>query len=340
MYYQIRQRIFKYSNGQSPTFPADFEVNLHFLPLQPFGMEPGGGRTAVRGEEATVYFNMNTGKYYVESKRPLHPLRVEEKGEVSVVLQGNCLTLKGIACDLDYIAQLLEAVYYLLPVLLNVEFFDPPYIERADGKIGSVAFRWELEEWPIWTYTTTQDKQEERFRTAWHRFLRVSRDGDARRLVAALHYFHTACRLGRAAETPGEFMAEALLNYAKLLEVLWGNSREEVRNGLRCLGYSDEEIEAKFIPAIVLRNQFGVAHPLTSMFTREELNVLHRYADRAEGEFREMLSKLLEAYDSGEFCAKDGEPVLAESELRRTIRKLRQYLDSIERRRMESSDTG
>src|SRR4030095_11419197 len=63
------------TNRESPSsFPCQCEVRFHFQPLQPFGVEPGGGRTGVRAVAADVFFNANTGEHTIQSQEPLKPL--------------------------------------------------------------------------------------------------------------------------------------------------------------------------------------------------------------------------------------------------------------------------
>ena len=74
--YQIRKRVFRLEEEVSLTWPADTEVRFHLLPLQPFGIEAGGGHTAVRSVAAMAHFNANTGAHTIDSKTPLKPLEV------------------------------------------------------------------------------------------------------------------------------------------------------------------------------------------------------------------------------------------------------------------------
>jgi hypothetical protein len=198
----------------------------------------------------------------------------------------------------------IQSIYFVLPPLLNVRFADPPYIERVDGEVGSVSFRWELDGWRLEFGTTTQPEQEGRFAKAWDRLglLAVPR---RRRLVAGLHYFHVACRLAREGCTAGEFIAEVVLNLAKSLEVLFpprgdGQTREAVRSGLRALGFSDKDIECNFIPAMALRNEIDVGHVELGLFTMDQLRIIHSFTERAEGAFHELFERLLNRIESAE----------------------------------------
>lgn len=327
--YQVRKRVLHIKGDGKPEFPADVEVSLYFQPLQPFGMAPGGGFTTVRSQPATLLFNANTGQHFVESKSPLAPLEVViEEPTRLVALDGNHVTIKERCKDLNYLTELLESLYFGLPLLLAVEFADPPVVERVEGQIGSVPFRWELSDWQVNLDITTQERQQQRFATAWRRFDILSAP-HRRRLIAALHYFHVACRLIRQGTTPGEFLAEALLNFNKILEVLYGTSREQVRTSLAQLGYTAEEIERDFIPSMLLRNSMDVGHPMLALFTQRDLEVLHRYGDRAEKAFRDLLQRLLSAIEAGRLDIPSYQIDDVEPDMRRTIETLRERLDQL-----------
>jgi hypothetical protein len=327
--YQVRPRVLRITGDQKPEFPADVEVSLHFQPLQPFGKAPGGGLTTVRSQPGRVFFNANTGQHFVESKSPLAPLEIEiEEPTRLIALEGNRVTIKERCEDYKKFTDLLESLYFGLPLLLAVEFADPPTVERVDGQIGSVPFRWELSDWRVELDITTQEQQEQRFATAWNRFDILSAP-QRRRLIAALHYFHVACRVKREGKTPGEFLAEALLNFHKVLEVLYGPSRDQVRTSLAKLEYTAEEIERDFIPSMLLRNSIDVGHPMLALFTLRQLETLHRYADRAERAFRGLLQRLFQAIEAGRLDIPPYETNHVDAETQRTIETLRQRLDQL-----------
>lgn len=327
--YQVRPRVFRITGHQKPEFPAEVEVSLYLQPLQPFGMAAGGGSTAVLETRANMQFNANIGQHFVGSETPLMPLEVVIEEPVRLVsLKGNCLTVKEHCQDYKKLIELVESLYFGLPLLLAVEFIDPPIVERVAGRIGSAPFSWELSDWQVRFDITTQEHQEQRVATAWNRFNILSVP-HLRRLIAALQYFHVACRLKREAKTPGEFLAEALLNFCKVLEVLYGSNRDQVRRSLAELGYNSEEIERDFTPAMLLRNSMDVGHPSLALFTSRQLETLHRYADRAERAFRVFLQKVFEAIESGRTDIPPYETESVDAETQRTIERLRQRLDQL-----------
>lgn len=302
--YTIRKRVFRLSEGDTLVFPNHVEVRVVLQPLQPFGAAPDGGRTAVRGVPATVRFDANSGRHTIESKVPPKPLEVVIEDPVRrVELRGNELFIRTRCETLEDVNNLIEAIYYGFPMLLNVDFADPPIVERVNGKVGDTPFGWELKSWRGHFDITTQELQEKRVVSAWKRFEIISQPIN-RRVIAALHYFHVACRLSGVGQSPGEFMAEAILNFSKMLEVLFPATGDEkaldaAREGLKELDFSEDEIEGNFIPAMVLRNHIDVAHVFLSIFTSKQLQVLHQYTESAESSFRSLLQRLLERIQTG-----------------------------------------
>ena len=306
--YQVRPRIYRHPEGKEISFPNDVELVFHFRPLQPFGKEVGGGRTTVRNVGASTIFNANSGQYWIESKHPLSPLEVIIKEQIRLIkMLGNELHIQARFNSLEEMNEIVLPLFFGFPILLNVEFADPPFVERVDGTVGETTFRWELVSWRMEVDITTQEKQEERIIQSWERF-NVLSNPDNRRIIAALHYFHVACRLCRTGNSPWEFMSEVILNLSKVLEVLFPPNTPDrktidaARTGLIELGYSDIEIERNFIPTMAIRNQIDSAHVDLSIFTMEQLKILHAYTAITESTFREMLRRLITKIQAGEYC--------------------------------------
>jgi 2-iminobutanoate/2-iminopropanoate deaminase len=327
--YQVRPRTFRHEPERSLVFPAQCEIRFHFQPLQPFGLESTGGRTAVRAVAASALFNANTGEHTIESTEPLRPIDVTVEEPIRKVhLTGNVLSISQHVESGHELAQMVEGIYFLLPLLLNVPFADPPYVERVDGTVGASPFRWELSDWRMEFRTTTQEAQESAAAQAWTR-LQVLAPPDRRRLIAGLHHFHTACRLARRGSTAGEFVAEVILNLAKTLEVLFppggdGRTRDAARSALRQLGFGDAQIEGDFIPAMALRNEIDVGHVELGLFTMDQLKIIHAFTERAEGAFRDLLDRLLSQVESGGFAVAPYTATSARPEAVALIERLRQ----------------
>jgi len=246
------------------------------------------------------------GHHFIESKTPLQPLEVAIEEPIRrVKFRGNEFSINGRVETFEELDATLYSIFFGLPILLNVEFGDPPVVERVEGKVGDVPFRWELNNWRGEFLLTTQDEQQEKAASSWTRFDIIGNPSN-RRLLAALHYFHLFCRLCRAGQSPWEFMAEAIMNLSKILEVLFppsgdGQTMEAARVGLTNLGYSQDDIERYFIPAMVLRSNIDSAHVDLSLFSTSQLRVLHSYTEAAEMAFRKLLAKVLTEIEAGKY---------------------------------------
>jgi|SRR5882724_6157648 len=332
MTYQIRKRIYRIDDPNGLKFPNEVEISFEMRPLQAFGMEPGNGRTAVQSVAAHATFDANTGWHTIESRQPLKPLDVtiEESDVRKVEIRGNMLKVTAPANSLEDLNDLLQSIFIGYPILLSIEFGDPVVITRVDGKVGGTPFRWELTDWRMEFDITTQKHQERKAADSWFRFNVIS-EPTRRRLMAALHYFHVAIRLARVGISPWEFMSEAILNFSKVLEALFpphgdGRSIDAARSGLKQLGYTEEELERDFIPAIALRNGIDVGHVHLSVFTHTQLRVLHDYTENAENRFRELLRRALNKVQDGSYTIIPYTDFKATPELIRVIDRIEKHL--------------
>lgn len=330
--YQIRPRVFRIDKNRPLPFPSDGKVHFHFAPLQPFGMEASGGRTAVQGVGAKALFDANTGVHTIESKSPLQPLEVIlEEPNRTIQMTGNMLTISQSFESNRELTQIIEGIYFAIPLLLNVEFADPPVIERVEGKIGDVDFRWELLDWKMYFEIITQHKQQLAVASSWEKMGLLSPPSRSR-LLAALHYFYVAIRLARQGEIVGEFLSEMILNLSKVLEVLFppqgdGLKREAARKGLAKLDFSEEEIEADYIPAMALRNEIDVGHVDLSLYKQNDLSLIHGYVGHAERAYRKLLQRILTRVEAGKYEVAPYQRSSADSKAVAVIDKLRRYAD-------------
>jgi len=214
----------------------------------------------------------------------------------------------------------------LLPSLLNLDFSDPPVVEYALGRVGQTAFRWEhkADEWRIHMRTVTADRLEKHFAFAFETVPLFNGTAN-RRLVAALSYFHVATQLNVCGDSPWEFMAETILNYAKCLDILFvtsENTRHDLRNGLESIGYKDEEIEGDFVPITILRSWIDVAHPRVAIYKSTDLQVLYRYMALAEDRFRDLLRRVVDKVQDGTFSLPTSEDLSLDSGERKRMDRL------------------
>jgi len=328
--YHVRQRVFKLKEGEALSFPADGEVRFHFSPGQPFGTEPGGGHTAMQNVAASSIFDANTGKHEIASSQPLTPLDVTITGnEWTARMEGSTLKVTQSFKSNSQLTELIESLYFSVPMLLAVEFADPPIITRVDGRIGEVEFRWELKNWKGRFEITTQEKQEQSVSKSWLRINFISKSG-SRRLFAALHYFHVALRLAKGGEVAGEFVPEMVLNLSKVLEVLFpppgdGKTIKAVRAGLRSLNFSETDIEADYVPAMALRNEIDVGHVDLALFKMDQLSIIHNYVEHAESVFKVLFKRIFEKLEDDSYKVEPYEPKPADGKAVKIVEKMRQH---------------
>ncbi|MEN6490311.1 MAG: hypothetical protein ABFD66_15770, partial [Smithella sp.] len=187
-----------------------------------------------------------------------------------------------------------------LPAFLNIKFADPPVIEQITGSIGTVDFRWEHRELHHEFNITTVDILEQHIVDSLNYF-QLFGEAKNRRLVAAIHYFYICSRLLVAGHSQWEFMAESILNLCKSLEILFGGSRDAVRQGLQSLGYTQEEVEGDFIPLLILRGFLDVAHPRIAILRQNDLRTLYLFLFNSENRFRKLFERTLKAVEKGLF---------------------------------------
>jgi hypothetical protein len=296
--YQLRERSFLVEKGATLDFPNKVYVEFLFCPTEALGKHSGKGKTLLRGSRGRIRYDANTGRVYVDSEPPLKPLNVTiKKPNIMIKLRGNRLHIRTYCETVNALVSLIETLYYGLPPVLNLDFAESPIIKRVTGKVGKTTFCWAQKRQAGGFEVTDQEIQEGKIDSAWCIMELLNTHPARRRILAALQHFYVACRLSQAGNSPSDFMAEVILNYCKILEVLFpskgdGKTREAVRIGLAKLDYSKDEIESNFMPAMALRNEIDVGHIKLSLFDRKQLNILHKYTDAAEGYFRSMLRRL------------------------------------------------
>jgi hypothetical protein len=251
--------------------------------------------------------NLNTGRILVSHSEPLQPVNVVlEDADGCAKFTANEFEVSFQCESRGQLQDVLEAYHYFLPIVLNVDFIDAPVIEKVEGIAGGIPFGWCINKpHELSCDVTTTEIQEQKLASGLRRIELLAGHGPSgrRRLIAALHWFHVACRLWVVGQAPWEFLGEILLNYAKVLEVLFpsaeGRSMEQSRAGLRNLGFSEDEIEAWYVPALALRNHVDVAHVSLAAFEEADLTTLHEYAEEAEPHFRLLLSRVFDAVVAG-----------------------------------------
>jgi hypothetical protein len=303
--YSLQRRSFKPLSEGSPTYPNRVTLTLLLEPAAAFGMPvPGLIKVAIKDESKkdgtadSILIDTNTARTGIATPSALRPVDVNIKGNTwTASLQGNWLIYAGECSDAMGVDNLLFNLYLTVPAYLALAMPDATYVTRAEGMIGSFRFRWEQQHIDNVLDLVSQEEFENRIGATLMRVPLLGGQPIAR-FNAAVAYFHTACRLIARGSSPWEFMAEAILNFHKVLVVLFGGDRDAIRKALKSLGYSHDTVESDFIVLDFLRNQFDVGHPSLGLLYDHQLDVLYRYLERAARLIQELLNRVLAKLES------------------------------------------
>ena len=302
--YQLREHFLLLCDGQPPwNLPAEVRVIVQLGPKAAFGAADEPSRVIIRGHEAKGSCDLLTGRLLWSANPPLAPLQAAfSDAKTSFTLDGSKAVITRHCASAAQLDDLVAAAVYVFPSLLNVEFLDPPLVIGVNVNIGGSQTTWSLRRTGGVLEGTTQADLEQEAKQSWQRVEALNRP-EYLRLLAALNYFYVGCRLLAAGHAAFEFMAEAILNFAKVLDVLFVSggqaSREQVRMGLTTIGIPKGEIEREYIPLILLRNEFDIAHVALTYPSAEQFDTLHRFTEGAEGSIRDLLRELLRQLDAG-----------------------------------------
>jgi hypothetical protein len=278
------------------SFPNFVELEICLEPTEMFGVGDKLTKTIECGSAPNFNFSFDTGKYGFVSghlSEQVDTIFEWPKTNIRVEVHGNKVYAKFECVDINQLEPVIASLLYIFPTILTLKLVEPPVITSIVGRIGDAHFRLGISKSTMIKYqVSTKEIQEQSIKDAFNMLIPITIESN-RRLAAALHYFYIAERLIEAGNSPQEFMREVILNYCKVLEILFSENREVVREGLSKLGYSKDEIELNFIPVMILRNEIDVGHVTISMFKQTELNELHNYIGNINADFRELLKLII-----------------------------------------------
>jgi hypothetical protein len=289
--------------GPSWLFGSGVDEPLHFVPCS----------TGV-----SMFFNANTGKWY--ARGGAQPRLISATSAIagcSVQLAGDTASVTFEAQDLGQIHDLANLLLYGLPLALTSHLQFPCFVEHVIGTSAGGEFGYEAQVVMLQAGLVDEDDQDGRARRALDSLVLFAIPG-RRRVQAALVYFARAARLLDAGHTRWEFMSESVLNLAKVLESLFppggdGRTRDAARKGLSAVGYTQEEIEEWFVPALALRSELDVAHVWLALLASDQIEALTAYAEHAIDRFRDLLNKVAKLSIDGDVLIPEYAPVAADA---------------------------
>jgi hypothetical protein len=153
--YQVRPRKFFHEKGKELVFPNDVELVFHLCPLQLFGLGGLGGSTFFKPKRSSKFqfkkgsskhqfkVDWNTGRHTLIAGSSLDPLKVSlQAAGCRVEVHGNELHIHEHCQSSSTLEERVQDLFFAIPILLNIELFDSPFIEKVTGKVGDTPFAW------------------------------------------------------------------------------------------------------------------------------------------------------------------------------------------------------
>lgn len=306
-YQSLERLLMTTESGKKFSFPNFVEIEICLKPSEAFGVGNKSTRTITQGCSTNGIGSLHTGKFSFPSgqiSEPIEAILEWSDQNRRLEMHGNKVYAKFECKDIKELLNYLNALHFVFPTLLAIELVEPPVVTSTTGRVGDVPFIWGLSKtFPMGISISSKERQENFVIDSFKRLIPVCIEPN-RRLAAALSYYYVAKRLIEAGNCPQEFLAEAILNYYKVLEALFGDKYDTVRDGLQELGYSKDEIELNFIPVMILRNHFDVGHVTLSMFERDQLNELHNYLGSINPDFAKLLKLVINKVMDGSYYLK------------------------------------
>lgn len=305
--YQLQKRYLHHVEGPPLVFPNDVEVEVLYEPSEVFGIQsepPVFTHTAITHKKHEVFYDSNTGKQgFLKILYDKISINLSEK-DYEVELNGNIIKIRRHCSDVNQLLDILYRFHYYFPIFLSLEMFDPIVVKWTRGKVDRTSFRFQLKESLQYFESKSEQGIIDGMKETILRLDFTSKK-EYRRLLASFYYYYVAIRLTCSGNSPYEFLSEVILNLCKSLNSLFGESRDEVRAGLTAIGFDKEDIENKYIPLMLIRNEFDVGHISLRTFKRNQLDGLYNYLDFAIQDIKNLLKQIVELIKNSEYMPKE-----------------------------------
>lgn len=309
---------------KTPVFPAQAECVFEFSPEDIFGGRNRGTPLALRGETCTIYWDANKGQSRVDTWRHIKTIRLDcLLGGYDIRLTGGDFNISFSCTSLEHLRESLT-LFSHLPLYFGLFLGHPVMIDAVHGTVGDCSFNCELVSGQFTFNVVTEEGQMELLRLALEAALESRGLGNPR-LLAALGYLYTASLLHAQSPYSSAFLPEVALNLCKTLDVLFTDNRDGLRDDLRKLGFTAEEIETRYVGLTLLRNQLDVAHPTLGIPTEEERRIFDSFVSGALSHVREVLKRVVEQSIKGEYEIRPYDANKHRIDKENLLKKLSQY---------------
>ena len=348
--YQVRKSSLYCRNSidsarlDSLNYPQMAQVQLDWSPRKTFGEHIENRQSFASTQMQDAFLGVDLTNNFTELSRsyPKAPISVKVGSVADRVLlefKGSTLLIEAMITSRKGLTTMIQVYTYHLSALLSIEIEDAPVAVKVRGRIAGIPFAWGPVAHNPETRQTDQnlaseDDVEKYVSNAleYLSWIHTEQSAQCIQLLAVSSYLQKAARLRRLSERRWEFVAEEILNFYRILNALFpwkeGKSMNTTRRELTKLGFPEVEIEALYIPAIVLRNQGDVAHVQLQPPEGEGRDLVCEYADIAEGAFRKLLQVVAQKLMSKEYSIQVGSTTTAADSKKEPVERLKSAFDA------------
>jgi hypothetical protein len=299
--YLQQPRILHLESGKIPDFPCRARYELTLDPAHVLGQGSGDLPIVILGHDLSAVWNGPTGRAVFTQQPGLAPISIsQEMLNGTFVVDGSSVVFEQTCESLSNAAATLDELRLVVPAVFSVFLPRPVTVTFARVVFENGTFRSELRRASYRIEALRDEDYRDRVDYSLSA-LRAMLEGEHFALIAAAAYMHVAERLSAVGNSSVEFAPEIILNLTKVLEVLFGNTRDQIRVGLTALGYDEVEREGVFIPLVILRNELDVGHAKLSAYSPEVLDKLYGYLKDVPLAMKELIVRATNATIAGKW---------------------------------------
>lgn len=293
--YLQQPRILHLESGQVPEFPRHARYELTLDPGHVLGDGSGDLPIVILGHDLNLEWHGPSGRAVITQRPGLARISLsQEMLNGTFHIDGSSVVFEHTCESLSHAASTLDELRLVVPAVLAVFLPRPVTVTFARVVFEGGTFRSELRRSSYRIEALKDDDYRDRVGYSLSA-LRTMLEGEHYALIAAAAYMHVAERLCAIGNSNVEFAPEIILNLTKILEVLFGNTRDQIRAGLTALDYDEVEREGIFVPLVILRNELDVGHAKLSAFSPEVLDKLYGYLKDVPLAMKELLVRAVNA---------------------------------------------
>lgn len=256
------------------TFPNVFNHEIELNPRDLFGV-PGDEKRMVfpASAEVRVLWNANSGERTHEAQL-IDAISISDSSlNIQYSFQGNVLRVAIPASTLTVFQQSTAALATRVELFLSLTTGVSVKIIKHHIKTDQGLLRNEMADCSVRSKVTTKELCESEIKSGMKKVFFHKKDNQ--RLTSALFYYRQGLALYSTGD--GSMKSEVLINLYKAIEIVFGNTAEQVRKKAKDMKVYNKKFEALLVSLIYVRNSIDVAHSSLSVLSPEEYQLVDQY---------------------------------------------------------------